>query len=494
MSGHGLAFPDLESAAIKEQYPDPDDTRLLKRFQANWIKYNKFWDANTKKELLGLIKAGDVKTNETNRYGPSGHKFWKRKDELTWALWIVMRTHYGIEKLAKLQAKLAVQFPKIAASSWVCPDQQLEGIQMANAESDDGPLCIKPEEHSGKPLQGSLATSEGGEAGNLEAQTHTDLDSRKRAHSGTPGGSQRAKRTAAPLAKMHPSTHHSLAIGPPQRTPQRRSLLDRIEDIRKRIADIPKDMSPMISHQIAGFPSNDTHIGTPLPMNNDSLLQRRDQRGRGDTQDVSAGSIELTRTADRRAKIREVMDKIGECVNELTASIMPEEMDDLKRSVDDLKSTTETNREEIQEAKEITSELRRRVEEQQHQIDSQGQVIRQMEDAILNVWQKLHQLQESYPQHSQGAATPGYTATALRLNRTLPNAAEQYSVTNSMGGRALMNAGPGTAQPNTLPGGTLVSQGGFDPTRTLIDPAMQHYPQTPLLGDTHHPRQANRTE
>ncbi|KAF5607350.1 uncharacterized protein FSUBG_5249 [Fusarium subglutinans] len=494
MSGHGLAFPDLESAAIKEQYPDPDDTRLLKRFQANWIKYNEYWDTDTKRELLGLISGGDVKTNETNRSGPSGHKFWKRKDELTWALWIAMRTHYGIEKLAKLQAKLAVQFPQIVASSWVCPDQQLKGIQMANAESDDGPLCIKPEEHSGKPLQGSLATSEGGEVDDLEAQTHIDSDSRKRAHSGTPGGPKRAKRTAVPLAKMHPPTHHSLAIGPPQRTPQRRSILDRMEDVRKEIADIPKDMSSMISRQIAGFPSNDTHIGTPLPMNNDSLLQRRDQGGRGGPQDVSAESIELTRTADRRAKIREVMDKIVECVNELTASIMPEEMDDLKRSVDDLRSTTETNREEIQEAKETTSELQRRVEEQQHQIDSQGLVIGQMEDAMLSVWQKLHQPQEQSPRYSQWQATPRYTGTALHLNRTLPNATEQYSVTNSTGGRAPMIAGSGTAQPNTLPRGTLVSQGGFDPTRTLIDPALQHYPQTQLLGDTHHPRQANRPE
>ncbi|KAF4497243.1 hypothetical protein FAGAP_6594 [Fusarium agapanthi] len=83
MSDHALAFSDLESAAFKEMYPDEDDTRLLKRFQANWSKYHKSWDTNTKKDLLGFINNGDVKTNDTNRY-PSGHKSWM-KVELTWA-------------------------------------------------------------------------------------------------------------------------------------------------------------------------------------------------------------------------------------------------------------------------------------------------------------------------------------------------------------------------------------------------------------------------
>ncbi|KAF5714247.1 hypothetical protein FMUND_7577 [Fusarium mundagurra] len=243
MSDHGLAFPDLESKVIKEKYPDDDDSCLLKRLQNNWSNYQQYWDMKTKEELVGLINGGGVETNGTNRTNASGHKSWK-KAELTWAIWIVMRTHYGINKLSKL--------------SWICPDQQLEGILMANAESNDGPLCIKPEEHSGKNHQGSQATSETGEVSNLEARTHTDWDSRKRAYSGTPRETRRVKRK-----------HQSL----------RRSMLERMEDINKGVADTFKDMPSMISHQTARFtfPTNDTHIGTPLLVSNGSLLQRREQ-------------------------------------------------------------------------------------------------------------------------------------------------------------------------------------------------------------------------
>ncbi|KAG5750229.1 hypothetical protein H9Q70_007099 [Fusarium xylarioides] len=457
MSDHDLAFPDLESDAIKERYPDADDTRLLKRLQANWSKYHKYWDTDTKKELLKLINGGDVKTNDTNRCNASGHKFWNKKNELTWAIWIAMRTHYGIDKLQKLQAKVAAQFPGIFARSWVCPKQQENGNQMAGGEFDDGPLCIKPEEHSGKTRQGSVVTSEFGEADDLEAQTHTDSDTRKRAHPGSPGGPQRTKRRTPVTSKMHSPTHQSLAIGPPPRTPQRRSILDRMEGISKGIADTPTAMPSMIGSQIPGFPfpTNDTHIGIPLPMSKGSLLQRREQGGRVGPKNVSARCIELIRPADREVKIREVVDKIEECVQKLPVS-MPEEMNYLKRSVYDLRSTTKTHCEEIQEAKETISELQRRVEEQQNQIDFQEQVVGQMEDAVFSIWQELHQPKESAPQHSQGAATPRYTATALPSNHTLPNVAEQYSVTNSMGGRAVVKAGPGTAQPNTLPGGTPI--------------------------------------
>lgn len=139
MSDHGLSFPDLESSAMKEKYPNPDDILLLKRLQANWHKYHQFWDPGTKRELLEIIDRGDVRTNHTNRCAPSGHKFWKTVN-LTWAKWILMRTHYGIKKLSTLQAKLTENFSKVITSSWVCPDQQLQGHQMAGAESDDGPL------------------------------------------------------------------------------------------------------------------------------------------------------------------------------------------------------------------------------------------------------------------------------------------------------------------------------------------------------------------
>ncbi|EWG42916.1 hypothetical protein FVEG_04602 [Fusarium verticillioides 7600] len=75
MSNQAVNFPDLESAAIEDNYHNDDDMRLLKRLQGRWRKFHQHWDLATKQELLKLIDNGDIKTNPTNRTIPSGRKF-----------------------------------------------------------------------------------------------------------------------------------------------------------------------------------------------------------------------------------------------------------------------------------------------------------------------------------------------------------------------------------------------------------------------------------
>ncbi|KAF4961638.1 hypothetical protein FGADI_1 [Fusarium gaditjirri] len=449
MSDDGLAFPDLESATIKELYPHPDDTRLLQRLQANWSKYNAYWDTDTKKELLKLINRGDVKTNGTIRENPSGHKLWKKQGDVSWAQWIAMRTHYGANKLTKFQSKLAKKYRHIDTDSWICPSQQQNHIWMVGTHSDDGPLCTKGEENPEKARQDSLAMNEIEEADNLQAQTQTDSDSRKRAHSGAPGGPQQTKRRT----EVHCVPSHSPLVvhWPRPQTSTTATLLEG-QNGRYRQGNRGSDDKP--SNSYTSIYSGTFH---PPPMSNGSLPQGIEHGGRVDLQDAREKAAELTRRADRDAKMWKGVDRIERCVNKLTAS-MPQEMKDLKRSVDELKSTAETHCEEMEEKEKEIRELQRKSQEQerkfheqQDQLNSQKQMIEEFREIILTVWKKLHQHQEHAPQHSQGAATPGYMTTAPTSNQTSINFQGQYFVTNYIGGQAPMNAGPGEPRHHALP-------------------------------------------
>jgi hypothetical protein len=52
MEDNENTFPDLKSRLIKELYPEPDDRKLLNRVQSNWVKYNRYWGQDTKKQIL----------------------------------------------------------------------------------------------------------------------------------------------------------------------------------------------------------------------------------------------------------------------------------------------------------------------------------------------------------------------------------------------------------------------------------------------------------
>ncbi|KAG5799944.1 hypothetical protein H9Q69_001038 [Fusarium xylarioides] len=477
MSDHDLAFPDLESDAIKERYPDADDTRLLKRLQANWSKYHEYWDTDTKKQLLKLINGGDVKTNDTNRCNASGHKFWNKKNELTWAIWIAMRTHYGIDKLQKLQAKVAAQFPGIFARSWVCPKQQENGNQMAGGESDDGPLCLEQKATSKRARQGSLVTSDTEEADGLETQTHEDSGSRKRAHSVTPTGSSAKRRQFTPINKP---LHQSLPIGPnPGTLSQRPPLAERMIESVQSCQSLPEHMVSFLSHQIQGCPSqnNGTRIGTPVstsssplskhvPTINHGLQQRRERGVSGAPQDVLTTNLELIQPASHETKMQEAVANIERSINKLTASI-PEKIVDIKRSLEDWKSITEGHCEDITNSRLTMDTLHRALEQQQVSIASQKERIYFLEDVIVRVWGKELLSHGSASQNSrpEGVGTPMY---APPLNQTMSDAERQHSIINSMGGHAPVNIGPGVQQPIALPEQAHTSQQQLIPTENSL--------------------------
>ncbi|KAF5695297.1 hypothetical protein FGLOB1_14050 [Fusarium globosum] len=406
MSDHDLSFLDLESAAIKEMYPEADDTRLLKRLQANWLKYHQYWDPKTKQDLLDLINRGDVRTNDTNRFNASGHKLWKKHVKLTWAVWIVMRTHYGIQKLKRLQFRLIEEFPRIVPSSWVCPDQQNQGYCMAGGDSDDGPLCVENQE----TVQ---------EADHVQTQTHTDSGSTKRAYSVTPTGS-RAKRRQFNLAINKP-LDQSLPIGPNPGTPsQPPSLAERMIEATRNSPGVTKDELSFFTHKLRESRSqnNGTHIGTPVPMSNSPLSepiptnhrgrqQRKEQGVSGAPQDVSTTSLELIQAAGRAAKAQEAVAKAQEAVakvQEAAANIersvgklevsVPEQMADMKRSLENLKSITDAHCEELMDSQRKFEKSQDIVKQQIAQIASQNERIDKMEDYIASQKERMDKIED----------------------------------------------------------------------------------------------------
>lgn len=280
-------------------------------------------------------------------------------------------------------------------------------------------------------------------------------------------------------------------------------------EVAKRYPNTPNDMISMISHQIQGSPSqnNGTHIGTPVPMNNSplsnpvptihhGLQQRREQGVSGAPQDVLTRSLELIPPAGRAAKMQEAVANIERCVNKLTASVL-EEMADIKRPLEDLKSITEVHCEDTMEAKGTINGLLSIVKQQQAQLVSQEKKTDKLEDIIVKIWEKELLRQGSASQYSQRVATPMYTTTAPPLDQTLSNVKRQHSITNSMGGRAPVNAGPGIPQLNILPGQAHTSKHQLIPTgnslqQATTDVAKQSRPQTSDTGAHSSPTTGNK--
>jgi hypothetical protein len=91
----------------------------LVRLKELWEEHSHLWSQETKESLVQHILAGDTRITKTNEPQPSGHKLWTAK--ITFAVWIIFRAQYSMEKLSKMNARLVEEFPGIDPSSWKSP-------------------------------------------------------------------------------------------------------------------------------------------------------------------------------------------------------------------------------------------------------------------------------------------------------------------------------------------------------------------------------------
>ncbi|KAF5584989.1 hypothetical protein FPANT_7682 [Fusarium pseudoanthophilum] len=146
---------------------------------------------------------------------------------------------------------------------------------------------------------------------------------------------------------------------------------------------------------------------------------------------------------------------IERSINKLAASI-PEEIVDIKRSLEELKAITEVRCDDTMNSQRTMNELHVAFEQQKERMGH-------FEDVIVRVWGRELLFHGSASQNSspEGVSTPMY---ASHLNQTMSDAQRQHSITNSMGGRAPVNAGPRVQQPMILPEQTHPPQQQSIPT------------------------------
>ncbi|GKU03494.1 hypothetical protein FLAG1_04399 [Fusarium langsethiae] len=109
-------FPSLTNPVLSKTSENQQILRNLKEIYDN---HSKDWDEGTRYNIIDYVLNGDTEVTERIARGPGKHKLLQRN--MTFAIWIVLRATYGLDRLARLQYRFAEKFPDIDPASFVSP-------------------------------------------------------------------------------------------------------------------------------------------------------------------------------------------------------------------------------------------------------------------------------------------------------------------------------------------------------------------------------------
>jgi hypothetical protein len=82
-------------------------------------EHSKDWDRGTRYAIIDFVLNGDTEVTERIACQPSHHRFMNRN--MTFAIWIVLRATYGLDRLARVKHRFTEKFPGVDPASFVSP-------------------------------------------------------------------------------------------------------------------------------------------------------------------------------------------------------------------------------------------------------------------------------------------------------------------------------------------------------------------------------------
>ncbi|RGP58272.1 hypothetical protein FLONG3_11443 [Fusarium longipes] len=131
-------FPSLDHPVLSRT---PENRQILRNLKNMYDKHSKGWDVATRHSVIDFVLNGETEVTERIARSPHRHRFLQRN--MTFAIWIVLRATYGLDKLTRLQHRFFKEFPGANPASFVSP--------LLARKTTSGPLHREEDEENEMP-------------------------------------------------------------------------------------------------------------------------------------------------------------------------------------------------------------------------------------------------------------------------------------------------------------------------------------------------------
>ncbi|KAM0355499.1 hypothetical protein ACHAP4_007478 [Fusarium culmorum] len=135
-------FPSLTNPVLSKT---PENQQALRNLKKIYDDHSKDWDEGTRCTIIDYVLNGETEVTERIARTPGRHRLLQRS--MTFAIWIVLRAIYGLERLGRVQYRFTEAFPGIDPASLVSPvlaKTTQEGGDDDEDEDAPSPLSICP--------------------------------------------------------------------------------------------------------------------------------------------------------------------------------------------------------------------------------------------------------------------------------------------------------------------------------------------------------------
>lgn len=109
-------FPSLTNPVLSKT---PENQQALRNLKKIYDDHSKDWDEGTRYTIIDYVLNGETEVTERIARTPGRHRLLQRN--MTFAIWIVLRAIYGLERLGRVQYRFTEAFPGIDPASLVSP-------------------------------------------------------------------------------------------------------------------------------------------------------------------------------------------------------------------------------------------------------------------------------------------------------------------------------------------------------------------------------------
>lgn len=99
--------------------PTPENQQILRNLKELYDNHSKNWDKGTRYAIIDHVL--NRETDVTARIARSPHRHRLMQRDMTFAIWIILRATYGLDKLVRSQYRFVEKYPGVDPATLVSP-------------------------------------------------------------------------------------------------------------------------------------------------------------------------------------------------------------------------------------------------------------------------------------------------------------------------------------------------------------------------------------